>query len=624
MGVEDKQTYGEYYFATQVEAAGLADENIESAFAPYFQGLFADIPDIAELPAGMQNFVRVLAEPPSAGFGGFALGVGVEMIDETLHTLMNPVMKMMGRSINKRSKETWLTSEQANTLFRRGKIEQDLWTAVIASEGYEDILGKFLYQSQQAYPSIPDILIYSRYHGDPDNPWSEVQNWIDVDAVDYPLWRWLGLQRLTTEQAHTLYRRKLIGEGELYDELAKVGWDGQTRALISELNWSIPNAMLLVQGDLHQKRNTAEILADISIADINPKFAEQYLDAIMTKPSSQDLIAYELRRDPNLSDLPDRLRRIGIHPDYTGLYQTLAHPIPPVADIITMAVREAFTPEIAQRFGQYEDYPPDLEKFAAQKGLTKEWSQRYWAAHWSLPSANQGFDMLHRGLITITELDMLLRALDVMPFWRAKLTGIAYRKLSRVDIRRMYNLGVMTETEVYDAYSELGYNERDAKRMSTFTVKQTLATQSKFTAANIISAYSKYMINRDEARSLLLSIDVRSENINLILTSADYKRSWELTDSRIDAIRNLYKKEVYTADTARAELLKLDLPAVRVDNLMNTWYIDIKDEPVRNWTTAQTLSFIKDGLITPARGKTELVNIGYDDEHINIYLRANV
>ncbi|GAH07016.1 unnamed protein product, partial [marine sediment metagenome] len=75
----------------------------------------------------------------------------------------------------------------------------------------------------------------------------------------------------------------------------------------------------------------------------------------------------------------------------------------------------------------YEDYPKPLETWAAKKGLSKEWSQRYWAAHWSLPSASQGFEMLHRGIINQSDLNMLLRALDVMPFWREKLTGIAYR-----------------------------------------------------------------------------------------------------------------------------------------------------------------------------------------------------
>ena len=622
MGIEDRATYGEYYWAMQVEAQAAFDEQLETAYAGYFRGVLGQFPEINELPRGVENFVRALAEPPSAGFGGFAMGVGVEMIDETLHTLMNPMMKMMGRKINKRAKETWLTSSQANTLFSRGKIQEELWNATTLSEGYEDILGKFLYQSEMPYPSIPDLILFSRYHGDPENTFSKVQEYFDIDAVDYPVWNWLGLQRLTTDHIQTLFRRGLITEAELHNELAKIGWNPEDRLLLQKLGWTMPNAMLLVQGDLFQEKPDSDIIKDISIADINPLYAENYLDAILTKPASQDIIAYELRQDPELSNLGRELRRIGIHENYHHVYKELAYQIPPVADIITMAVREAFTPSIAEKFGQYEDFPEPLKEWAGKKGLAPEWAERYWASHWSLPSPLQGFEMLHRGVINQDELNMLLRALDIMPFWRQKLTGIAYRRLSRVDIRRMYGLGVLTETEVYEAYIELGYNERDAKRMSDFTVKQILASQSKFTARDVISAYTKYMIGRSETRSLLIDIGVKPENVEFIILTAEYKREWALTDDRISAIRNLYKKEVYSENQARSELLKLDMPSERVDVLMEQWYIDEKDKAPRYWTTAQTISFIEAELITRDRGVEELKHIGYDDEHIETYLKV--
>ena len=370
MGIDDKATYGEYYWAMQVEAQESFDEKVEGAFAPYFRGLFGDLPDINDLPTGMRTFFTALAEPPSAGFGGFALGVGVEMIDETLHTLMNPMMKMMARSINRRAKETWLTSAEVNTLFRRGKIERPLWDLVIESEGYEDVLGQFLYQAQEEYPSIPDLLLYSRYHGDPDAPWAEIQKWYDVSIREWPVWKWLGQQRLSTLQVQTGYKRGLLNATALDNEFAKIGWQYNDRSFLEEIGWTIPNAMLLIQGNLQQGQSNEKVLGDISIADIHPDFAQIYLDGVLTKPSSQDIIAYQLRRDPDLGGIENSLRKVGIHPDYYDVYRTLAYPIPPVADIITMAVREAFTPEIAARFGQYEDYPPDFEKYAAMKGLT--------------------------------------------------------------------------------------------------------------------------------------------------------------------------------------------------------------------------------------------------------------
>lgn len=623
MGIKDKQTYGEYYWAMQVDAQKYFADESEKAVAPYLSALLNDVPIIPELPDSIKNFIEVLKKPSSFGFLPFMAGVGVNAIDEFLDIMFDSVFLAAKRDHNKRFKSTWLTSDEVNILWARKKIPEGLWNEVTAGEGYEDVLASMKYESQLSYPSIPDLVLYSRYHGDPDNVWSEFQKWFNISPRDYPVWEWLGKQRITTLQAQTAFRRKLISEPELYEELARIGWGTYDRGLIEELGWTIPNAMLLTQGNLLQRKSNSEILADISIADIKPEYAQTYLDAVLTKPASQDIIAYELRRSPELTNLGAELKRIGIHDDYHSLYKELAYQIPPVADIITMAVREAFTPDIAARFGQYEDFPKELETWGMKKGLSAEWTQRYWAAHWSLPSPQQGFEMLHRGLIDRTELDMLLRALDVMPFWREKLTGIAYRRLTRVDVRRMYSTGVLTEKEVFDTYSELGYNDRDAARMSEFTVRQVLATQSKFTAKDVINAYSKYMINRSEASTLLRELGVRPENVSFIITTAEYKREWALTENRISAIRNLYKKKVYTPDKARAELLRLDMPSERVDVLMEQWYIDEKDKPPRYWTTAQTLSFIKEGLITPERGIYELKNIGYDDEHINVYVRAS-
>lgn len=622
MGIKDKATYGEHYWAMQVEAANFADEQIEDAFAPYFAGILSEIPYLDEVSPRLQYLIKSLAEPPSAGFGGFALGVGVEMVDETLHSLLAPAMKMMARKINKKAKETWLTSGQANLLFRQGKITKDLWKQVIDSEGYEDVLGKFLYLSQTPYPSIPELLTYSRYHGDPNAPWAEIQKWFDVDARDWPVWKWLGQQRLSTLDVQTLRRRNLITDVELSEHFAKIGWSAEDRPLVSELGWVVPNPMLMVQGDLQQEKETEQLLTDISFADINPKYAQTYLDAVLTKPASSDIIAYLLRLDPDLSDLPERLRKIGIHPDYFDVYKTLAYPIPPVADIITMAVREAFTPAIAKRFGQYEDFPPDFEKYAAMKGISKEWAQRYWASHWSLPSPMQGYEMLHRGIINQDDLFMLMKALDIMPFWRDKLMQMSYRRLTRVDIRRMYKAGVITEAEVYENYLKHGYDKKNARDMTDFTVQWATPAHASITRSDILTAYKNRMITRLEASELLEAMGETYFHRDFMLKAVDYKKGLELTENKIKGIRNLYKRQVYDANKTIDELSKLDLPTPEIEDLMQLWYYEIKADPPQLWTTAQTLSFVKKELITKERGIVELQAIGYDPEHIDIYMKS--
>ncbi len=621
MGIKEKATYGDYYWASQVEAEKFYQDEVEKALGGPINRIYDELGIDEALPDSMKGFFAEMKAPKSFAWGGILARFGSEVADSVLSQTLNHAMKDFNYWMAEKFSDTRMTAAEACIAYQRISIDKELWGSRMLSEGYGLSEAIHVYGTTLPYPSIPDIMLYSRYAGGGQIDRGKVRDYFDVPPDEFELWHWLTLQRLSTGDAQTLYRRGHYSVNEFYTELAKIGWNSKDRIGIEVLAWSMPNAMLLVQGDLFQRQSDDKIIKDISLADINPAYANTYLDAILTKPASQDVIAYALRKDPTLGGIGEELRRIGIHPAYHDLYKELAYPIPPVADIITMAVREAFSPGIAAKFGQYDDYPKAFQEWALKKGLTADWAKRYWAAHWSLPSPQQGFEMLHRGVIDQSELHLLLRALDVMPFWRDKLTQIAYRRLTRVDIRRMYGVGVLDEAGVYAAYLEQGYNDRDAKRMTDFTVRQILASQSKFTASDIVSAYSKYMINQGEASSLMGAVGVRSENISFILSSADYKRSWELTNSRISAIRNMYKKRVYSPDDARGKLSGLNLPSERIDALMEQWYIEDEPPPVRHWTTAQTLAFIKDGSITAERGRRELVNLGYDTEHIEVYMK---
>jgi len=520
MGIKDKQTYGEYYWAMQVEAQKAFAEEGEQALVPYIAAILADAELPPETPAGVKNLIRALASPPSFEFLSTMAGVGLNAVDEVLDLVFDPILKMMKRFNNRRTKETWLTSSQVNTLWARRKGTEGLWDETTASEGYEDALASMLYESELPYPSIPDVVAYSRYHGDAENPWGEFQTWWNINPREWPVWKWMGQQKLTTLQCQDLLKRRAMLDGDFFTELKRIGWPAKYLDNIYDLSYRLPNSMLLVQGGLVQGVRDDVILENISKGDVHPDYAQTYLDAVLTKPASQDIVAYQLRKDPSLSMLDTELKKIGIHPNYTDVYKTLAYQIPPVADIITMAVREAFTPAIAEKFGQYQDFPADLEKYAGQKGLSEDWAKRYWAAHWALPSPQQGFEMLHRGIIDRSELDMLLRASDVMPFWRDKLTQIAYRTLTRVDVRRMYKEGVLSEREVFEAYQDHGYSDENAERMAEFTVKQTLTSLSKFTSSDIIKAFTNRMIDRGAATSLLRDIGIRPEDAKYILSPA--------------------------------------------------------------------------------------------------------
>ncbi|GAI69295.1 unnamed protein product, partial [marine sediment metagenome] len=84
----------------------------------------------------------------------------------------------------------------------------------------------------------------------------------------------------------------------------------------------------------------------------------------------------------------------------------------------------------------------------------------------------QGFEMLHRDVITPEQLNSLFMATDIMPWWREKLQAISYSPLTRVDVRRVFKMGIIDREQVYRTYLDLGYNEEKAEWLTSFTEMQ--------------------------------------------------------------------------------------------------------------------------------------------------------
>lgn len=534
MALESPATYAEWYWKNSMDAKNALGEQAEKTYGAVITQIMAESGLSEFIPKSLQSFYSILAKPPDPDWA--------EIQRFFLPTITRAVNLVAGDEIARpflyasadKNRTLRMDAETVTTLQQRKKITDELFFERMHTAGYADSEIAHYYNARLPYPSIPDIITYARYQGDATNPKEYAWSKFDIPENDWALWDFLSWQQLNTEQVLSLYRTKFWDESKVNLELARLGWRADNSEGLKNIAYELPNPMLLVQGSLVRGMREETIIDLISRAGIHPHYAADYLDGILTKPSSQDIIAYELRRDPSLSNLGNELTKTGIHSNYLNLYKELAYEIPPVADIITMAVREAFTPDIAARFGQYEGLPSEYVSWVQKKGLSKEWAERYWAAHWSLPSPQQGFEMLHRGIINRDDLFMLLRALDIMPFWRDKMVSMAYTLFTRVDIRRMYNIGVLNADGVHQAYMELGYDNNKAGIMTQFTVK------------------------------------LRQQAL---------------------------EREKLAEEKAQQERLS-------------------------HWTAAQTLSFLKKKLITPARAESELILLGYNTERIRVYLAS--
>jgi hypothetical protein len=325
-------------------------------------------------------------------------------------------------------------------------------------------------------------------------------------------------------------------------------------------------------------------------------------------------------------DADKALEHAGYHVDDLGLVKAAWEFLPGVQDVIRMAVKEVFSPEIAAKFQQYADLPPKFVEMAAKQGLSAEVAGWYWAAHWDLPSTTQGYEMLHRGVIKEEELDLLLRAQDVMPWWRDKLKAIAYSPLTRVDVRRMYQLGVLDEPGVVQAYKNLGYNQANADKLLEFTKvyygpedETGEEADRDWTKAEILDGYRKKIITTDQARLALREMSYAEAKIDFFLAREDLKAVQTRKQAYLDRWHSLYINGIAGAQDVYTNLQALGITEGEIDELLPLWNLE-QVQTVTRPTKAERLKWFKSGIISQATWESELRLDGYSDAYIAMYL----
>lgn len=281
---------------------------------------------------------------------------------------------------------------------------------------------------------------------------------------------------------------------------------------------------LLTRGDLSRENFDR----DMGQLGFNSTQRDRFFDLRKQLLGVQDLAQLWLRGELTQPALRARLAELGVQSREAEEIMVLSRPLPGVQDLITMAVREVFTPDVRSRFGLDQDFPPEFEARAAQVGLTGEIARDFWAAHWALPSATQGFQMFQRGIIDREDLQLLLRSLDVMPFWRERMIDLSFRPITRVDVRRIFDLGLIDRPRVVKSFTDLGFSPQDAELQTqfveAFTQDEPVEERGEaegLTRAAVLDFMRQGIIDRPQAEAFLLDLGFSDGASELFITATE-------------------------------------------------------------------------------------------------------
>lgn len=266
--------------------------------------------------------------------------------------------------------------------------------------------------------------------------------------------------------------------------------------------------------------------------------------------------------------------------------------IPGTGDLIRFLVREVFNPERRPELRSDDDLS-QLYPFMRQQGFSDFWTDSQWAAHWNLPSATQLNEMVHRGVIPMSEWERQTRFNDVVPEAIPWLQKVIYSPFTRVDLRRMADLGILTDAELLQGYADIGY-----------WAPRTEGEGSRALFASEAGQDFDATVHKAEAQVIFARIF-----------------------NAMPDIRRRLRNGFITPEQVEPEIQSLGVPSTTARRLTETLVkaSDIgESETVKSLTTAQIIRGAKGGIISFGQGMFLLKDLGWSEARAEFMLRLSL
>ena len=293
---------------------------------------------------------------------------------------------------------------------------------------------------------------------------------------------------------------------------------------------------------------------------------------------------------------------------------------PGAQDFVRFAVREVFNDVVAARGGYDEGLPPAIFEHARKAGVSHEVIKWYWRAHWNVPSPTLAFEMLHRGEINEAELRNLLKIADYAPGYIDNMIAVAHNPYTRVDARRMYETGVLDESEYIRSLLDLGYDQDKAEKVAQWAKLRRGGAEKDLTRTMVLQAYTYGLTTSDEALKYIQSLGYDEDESKLIIALEDEKNYQAHVRDELASIRIRYAKGVINQSEVLGEITALGLPQKTAEAEF------AKAEQARAGviklpTLADIKRWLGKGLITPSEFSDRLDLLGYQTGDIELFLK---
>jgi len=365
-----------------------------------------------------------------------------------------------------------------------------------------------------------------------------------------------------------------------------------------------------------------------------PESVDSYLQAARSKPLPHELARMKLRGLIDRKGYDSGMRELGyLRSIDTHNLLELHQQLPTLSDIIRLMVRDADDNTLAAELGLDDKfdikYGRQLKEWSEQQGVPELFAKYAWRAHWTIPSPTQLFEFWHRlrkdpafggeAKLWKNITDALIQQ-DILPFWHKHFEAVSFRPMGRIDIRRSFNIGSLTEAELPELYGQLGYSDDTADKLTKFSVR--LRNQG-IAGHRITKLWTAGLMTRADAKMRLVALGFPGPAVEDSFELAQYQFSKS-------AYAGAYTKGIIDKPNFTAALIRRGVDAGAADSIATELGVRITHHPsldeyrvgASDRATA-TWRMIRDGMDSPViEGLLDIVDRGQEIDNIVACQRA--
>ena len=386
----------------------------------------------------------------------------------------------------------------------------------------------------------------------------------------------------------------------------------------------IPEPYRLADFAAKGRIDSAKLIEAFKQWGLSEDWALVWMASQLVYPSFSQLLELYWREVIDEKTFKDYLRWSGIPTEVAEQLFELVERIPPMSDLVTMCVREAFTPEIYDRIAP--ETPAEFIKWMKKQGYSEVWARRYWVAHYRRMGVEQAWRAFYRGVFDKAKLETFLKYADIHPDDRAVLTDekVMYDLPTIRELGYGYDVGVYTKEDIEWYRRAAGLSPEDAKKAAEAMVAYRSEAEREALRREYMYAYARGAITLEEFEKKLKELKTSADKIPLWLERAKLYRDRTYkepppeeppTITRSTA-QWLFEHDVWSEEQLRKALADLGYPEDVTEAYVQQ-SIRRKEERIRppkriSEAKLEDLAFY--GIISEDEWKSGLIALGYSDE----------